>query len=281
MGDYSTAAVRQRLDSIESLLPELECLLLEMQRGDLQIGTKTTAVDLVTKADFASERRLLAHLRQHYPLDGILSEEGSQRSEEAQRAQSFRWVIDPIDGTVNYANRLPAWAISIGLLYQNTVVGGIVTAPALGERFRAVEGEGATLNGRRIRVSSKSCLRDGLVATGFPYDRAQRAVPLCAALQNMLRESGGVRRLGAAALDLCYVADGRLVGYYEMALRPWDVAAGSLIAREAGAQISDLSGRTFDIFANQGLAVSNALVHAALLEAAAPMLDALALPGLS
>ena len=277
MADYSMTEVRARLDSIEAMLPDLEAMLLEMQQGDLGIDTKTTEVDLVTKADFASEQQLIAHIRQHFPEDGIVSEEGSQSADEASRAVSFRWILDPIDGTVNYANRMPGWAISIGLLWGDVVVGGIVTAPAMRERFRAIKGEGATFNGKPIRVNEQASLRDGLVVTGFPYDRAQRARPLCAALENMLRESGGVRRLGAAALDFCYVADGRFVGYYEMALKPWDAAAGSLIASEAGAQITDMSGKAFDLFANNGVAVSNGHVHAALIEAAAPMLDALAI----
>ncbi|MFQ3226588.1 MAG: myo-inositol-1(or 4)-monophosphatase [Lentimonas sp.] len=273
---YMITDVLARLDAIESMLPELERMLLEMQQGDLGIDTKTTEVDLVTKADFASEQCLIEFIRTYFPEDGIVSEEGSQSVAEAERSISFRWILDPIDGTVNYANRIPGWAISIGLLFDGEPVAGIVTAPALRERFRAIKGLGATFNGKPIRVNEKSSLREGLVVTGFPYDRAQRAAPLCAAMENMLRESGGVRRLGAAALDFCYVADGRFVGYYEMALKPWDAAAGSLIAREAGAQITDLAGEPYDLFANRGVAVSNGRVHAALVGAAAPMLDALA-----
>lgn len=275
--DFSLTDVAARLDAIEGMLPELERMLIDMQQGDLGIDTKTTEVDLVTKADFASEQCLITFIRTHFPEDGIVSEEGSQSADEAGRSVSFRWILDPIDGTVNYANRLPGWAISIGLMFEDEVVGGIVSAPGMRERFRAIVGEGATLNGRSIRVNAKPQLRDGLVVTGFPYDRAQRAVPLCAALENMLRESGGVRRLGAAALDFCYVADGRFVGYYEMGLQPWDAAAGCLIAREAGAQISDMSGQPLDIFEKCGVVVTNGLVHAALVEAAKPMLDALAM----
>ena len=274
--DFSLTDVVKRLDAIEGMLPELERMLIEMQQGDLGINTKTTEVDLVTKADFASEQCLIAFIRTHFPEDGIVSEEGSQSADEAERSGSFRWILDPIDGTVNYANRIPGWAISIGLLFNGEPVGGIVTAPSLRERFRAIKGQGATFSGKPMRVNTKTSLREGLVVTGFPYDRAQRAAPLCAALENMLRESGGVRRLGAAALDFCYVADGRMVAYYEMALQPWDAAAGSLIAREAGAQITDLAGEPYDIFAKRGVAVSNGHVHAALVKAAAPMLDALA-----
>lgn len=271
------AEVAERLDAIEAMLPDLERMLLEMQQGDLGIDTKTTEVDLVTKADFASEQCLIDFIRQHFPNDGIVSEEGSQSADESERSASYRWILDPIDGTVNYANRIPGWAISIGLLFGNEPVGGIVTAPALRERFRAIKGQGATFNGKPIRVNEKASLREGLVVTGFPYDRAQRAEPLCAALENMLRVSGGVRRLGAAALDFCYVADGRFVGYYEMALKPWDAAAGYLIAKEAGAQISNMSGATFDIFGTSGVVVTNGQVHAELVDAAKPMLDALAI----
>ena len=269
--------VAKRLNAIEGMLPELEHMLLEMQQGDLDIDTKTTEVDLVTKADFASEQCLIDFIRTHFPDDGIVSEEGSQSASEAERSDSYRWILDPIDGTVNYAHRIPGWAISIGLLFGDEPVGGIVTAPALHERFRAIAGQGATFNGKPIRVNAKNSLREGLVVTGFPYDRSQRAEPLCAALENMLRESGGVRRLGAAALDFCYVADGRFVGYYEMALKPWDAAAGSLIAREAGAQITDMRDEPYDLFATRGVIVSNGHVHAALVKAAAPMLDALAI----
>jgi myo-inositol-1(or 4)-monophosphatase len=274
---YDITEVAARLDAIESMLPELERMLLEMQQGDLGIGTKTTEVDLVTKADFASEQCLIDFIRTHFPEDGIVSEEGTPSADESERSGSFRWILDPIDGTVNYANRLPAWAISIGLLFENEPVGGIVTAPALRERFRAIRGQGATLNGQRIQVNGKTSLREGLVVTGFPYDRAERAEPLCDALENMLRVTGGVRRLGAAALDFCYVADGRFVGYYEMALKPWDAAAGCLIATEAGAQISDMSGGSYELFANRGVVVTNGKVHTALVDAAAPMLDALAM----
>lgn len=140
-------------------------------------------MELVTKADFASEQRIIAHIHQHFPEDGVVSKEGSQSADEASRSGSFRWIFDPIDGTVNFANRIPGWAISIGLLLGDVVIDGIVTAPAMRERFRAIMGKGATLNGRSIRGNTKPQLRDGLVVTGFPYDRARR-------LKNMLRVSG-------------------------------------------------------------------------------------------
>jgi myo-inositol-1(or 4)-monophosphatase len=271
------ASVIDRLDTICELLPKLGAQLIELQKGDLGIDSKSTDVDLVTKADYASEQALLNFLRERFPEDGIITEEGSSSALEEGRAEGFRWVLDPIDGTVNYANGLPMWVISIGLLYGEQRVGGIVEAPLLRERFRAVLGQGATLNGKPISVNSKAQLREGIVGTGFPYDRAQRAEPLSRALANMLRETGGVRRIGAAALDLCYVAAGRLVGYYEMSLKPWDSAAGSLIVEEAGGRISDMSGGPLNIFTSKGLAASNGLVHDALVSAAAPMLEAISI----
>ena len=234
--------VTERLDQMEGMLPELEEHLVELQQGDLQIETKLNDFDLVTQADVASEQRLVACIREHFPLDGIIAEEGSQDASEASRTEGFRWVLDPIDGTINYANRLPIWAISIGLLYAGEQVGAIVSAPGLKLRYRAVKGQGASCNGRPISVNAKASLGEGVVVTGFPYDRAKRAEPLCDALGNMLRSAGGVRRLGAAALDFCLVADGRFAAYYEMGLKPWDAAAGTLIVEEAGGRVTDLAG---------------------------------------
>lgn len=270
--------VEHRLDVIsEQLLPDLGSRLIALQKGDLEIDSKSTDVDLVTKADYESEHALLTFIRARFPEDGIITEEGSSSETEAGREDGFRWVLDPIDGTVNFANGLPVWVISIGLLHGPQRVGGIVEAPLLRERFRAVLGAGATLNGESIGVNAKERLRMGVVGTGFPYDRAQRAEPLCEALGNLLRQSGDVRRLGAAALDLCYVAAGRLVGYYEMSLKPWDCAAGSLIVEEAGGTVTDMAGGAHDIFKSSGLIATNGPVHAELVEAAAPMLKAIAL----
>lgn len=277
LNDSLKVSVFERLDAITTVLPELGQMLIDLQQGDLEIDSKTTSVDLVTKADYASEQRLLDFIRTRFPEDGIVTEEGSSSEAEVARGAGFRWVLDPIDGTVNYANGLPGWVISIGLLFGPDRVGGIVEAPSLRERFRAVLGAGATLNGARICVNTKTQLNQGIVGTGFPYDRAQRAEPISRALANMLRESGGVRRLGAAALDMCYVAAGRFVGYYEMSLKPWDSAAGSLVVEEAGGEITDLAGGPMDIFKSSGLVATNGHVHAALVTAAAPILEAVAM----
>ena len=278
MSPDQLTAVNQRLDAIASILPELEQHLLALQAGELQIDSKLNSFDLVTQADVASEERLVGFIREHFPEDGIVAEEGSQSADEAGRDQAYRWVLDPIDGTINYANRLPIWAISIGLLHGAEQVGAIVCGPGLGLRYRAIAGQGATCNGKPIAVNEKATLGEGVVVTGFPYDRAKRVEPLCEAVGNMLRVAGGVRRFGAAALDFCFVADGRFTGYYEMSLKPWDLAGGSLIAREAGANVTDLRGDPLDIFRSSGAIVANPYVHAELLKEAAPILDAVAIP---
>lgn len=277
LDDSIREAVHARLNGITLLLPELGAMLIEWQQGDLEIDRKSNEVDLVTKADYASEQRMLAWIREAFPKDGIVTEEGSSSASESARAQGFRWILDPIDGTVNYANRMPGWVISIGLLYAGQRVGAIVEAPCLRERFRAVLGEGATLNGTPISVNHKTKLSQGVIGTGFPYDRMHRAEPISRAIANMLRVSGGVRRLGAAALDMCYVGAGRFVGYYEMSLKPWDAAAGSLIVEEAGGTMTDMAGGPMDLFESKGMIASNGRVHSDLVTAAAPMLEAIAM----
>ncbi len=266
--------VHERLDQIDSLLPALGQELLDLQSGDLGVVTKSNSFDLVTKADTVSETRLIEFIKAHFGDDAILAEEGSSASSAAEAGERFLWILDPIDGTTNYANGLPVWAISIGLMRHAEVVGGVVAAPGMGLCYRAIRGQGATRNGRPIAVNRKAGMGEGIIATGFPYDRARRAEPICRALENMLRQAGGIRRLGAAALDFCLLADGRYTGYYEIGLKPWDFAAGSLIAREAGATVTDLRGEPLDIFNSSGTVSTNGLIHEALLQAAQPMVEA-------
>ena len=177
MNPARSTAVHQRLDAITVILPALEQYLLELQTGELQVDSKCNPFDLVTQADVASEQQLVRFIREQFPEDGIIAEEGSPSDDETTRDQGFRWILDPIDGTINYANRLPLWAISIGLLYGAEPVGALVCGPGLRLRYRAVRGEGASCNGTPIAINQNAKLREGVVVTGFPYDRAQRATP--------------------------------------------------------------------------------------------------------
>lgn len=274
MADHPVDTVEARLDTIQSILPELGEDLLDLQTGDLGVISKSNSFDLVTKADMASEARLVQCISEHFPDDVILAEEGSAQSNAEEAGDRFLWILDPVDGTTNYANRLPAWAISIGLMRDKEMLGGIVCAPGLSLTYRAIKGGGASCNGESIRVNDRPGMGEGIIATGFPYDRAKRAEPICRAMENMLRQAGGIRRWGAASLDFCFLADGRYTGYYEMGLQPWDYAAGSLIASEAGATVTDFHGEPLDIFTSRGTVATNGLIHDELLKAAAPMIEA-------
>ena len=275
LSEVHSSALEERLNHIESLLPKLESELLAFQENGYHTQTKSNAFDLVTEADLHSEQVLIGAIQEPFPEDAILSEE-SQESGQGQITDGITWIIDPIDGTVNYANGLHHWGISVGICYKQKPVAGIVSAPALKLRYKAISGNGATKNGRPINVSDKKALKQGVVCTGFPYDRSHRAEPLSRALANMLRVAGGVRRLGAASLDFCQLADSTLLGYYEMQLKPWDMAAGLIIAEEAGAKITDFNGKPVNFMTSHGVVVANPSVHQELLALTEPMLDAIA-----
>ncbi len=213
-------------------------LLLQDRPRHMQVGTKSTPTDVVTEMDTRAEALLVSRIRAERPDDGVLGEEGS-----SDRGRSgVRWVIDPVDGTVNYLYELPVWAVSVAVEVDGVVQVGVVEAPALGERFVAARGRGATRNGEPVRASSCTELDQALVATGFGYDAGRRAhqAAVVAAVLPVVRD---IRRLGASSLDLCGVACGRVDGYFERGLQPWDLAAGSLVATEAGAVVGGLRGR--------------------------------------
>jgi myo-inositol-1(or 4)-monophosphatase len=218
-------------------------------------------VDLVTDVDERAEAVIGEMLRGAFPGYGMLAEEGGRRLGEGDS----RWIVDPLDGTTNYAHGLPIFAVSIALERAGEVVLGVVHDPMRGETYVAERGGGATLNGEPIRVSDTDEPIRALLVTGFPYDRSDMgtAVELFGRLTELTQ---GVRRLGAAALDLCYVAAGRLDAYYEKGLHAWDVAAGSLILKEAGGRITDYRGRELDLEGRE-IVASNGLLHTVLLEA--------------
>lgn len=221
-----------------------------------QIDYKS-AIDLVTSADRESERTIVGVIRRHFPDHSILAEEETDH----QGAQNgYRWIIDPLDGTTNFAHSYPQFCVSIALEYEGEVILGLVYDPLRRECFRAAKGRGATLNGGAIRVSGAAELDRSLLATGFPYDRREHADYYLTFFKAFLTGSQGIRRGGAAALDLCYLACGRIDGFWELKLRPWDVAAGALIVAESGGRLSDFSGNEFSIWGNETLA-SNGAIH--------------------
>ncbi|MFI1962618.1 inositol monophosphatase family protein [Streptomyces pathocidini] len=207
-------------------------LLRDNRPADLGVAaTKTSAIDVVTEMDLASEKLITGFLAEERPDDGFLGEEGAS----SEGSSGVRWVIDPIDGTVNYLYGLPAWAVSIAAEVDGEAVVGVVEVPSRGETFRAVRGGGAYLGDRRLAVRPAPPLEQALIGTGFGYLTERRAAQ-AEVLRTLLPRVRDIRRGGSAAIDLCDVACGRLDGYYERGLNPWDYAAGALIAREAGAQ---------------------------------------------
>ena len=205
----------------------------------LQVSKKGPA-DFVTAADIRSESILLAELSRARPDYGILSEEsGETKSDRSNR----RWLVDPLDGTINFLHGIPHFCISIGLEEDGQIVAGTIYDPVRDEMFWAEKGAGAFLNDHRLRVSARGDLKDAVIATGIPHLGRDGHESFLAQLQILMGEVAGIRRLGSAALDLAYVAAGRYEGYWESNLAPWDLAAGMIIVREAGGYVADLTGR--------------------------------------
>jgi fructose-1,6-bisphosphatase/inositol monophosphatase family enzyme len=214
-----------------------DLLLDGLTRHRMEVSTKSSPTDMVTEMDRASEALIVAGIRVARPDDGIVGEEGA----DLEGTSGIRWLVDPIDGTTNYLYGFPGFAVSIGAEHNGHVVAGVVHDPMHGDVFRATKGRGATRNAEAISVSGKDDLTTALVGTGFSYER-ERRLRQARVLAQVLPRVRDIRRMGAAAVDLCSVACGRLDAFYERGLGPWDLAAGALIAREAGAAVGDLAG---------------------------------------
>jgi myo-inositol-1(or 4)-monophosphatase len=219
------------------LAEEAAQLLLDGLKVAEVLGTKSTTTDLVTSMDRASERHIVDGIRAARPDDAIVGEEGTDRA----GTSGVRWVIDPLDGTTNYFYAVPAFAVSIAVEVDGVVVAGVVADPSHRETYAARLGGGATCNGAPIRCTDVDALSHALVGTGFSYESERRARQ-GRVVAELLPVARDVRRFGAAALDLCWVACGRLDAFYERGLQSWDLAAGALIAAEAGATVGDLDG---------------------------------------
>ena len=211
-------------------------------------------VDPVTEVDKASEAAIVAMIAGARPDDGILAEEGGG----AERSSGRRWVIDPLDGTVNFVHGIPHVSVSVALEDDDGVLVGVILDPIRNEEFTAARGEGAFLNGSPIRVSTRERLGDSIIVTGFPYDRRDYGSSYATTVGAVLEVARGVRRLGSAALDLAWVAAGRYDGYWEYSLSPWDMTAGILLVAEAGGMLSNSGGGPID---HTDLVVTNGRIH--------------------
>lgn len=220
--------------------------------------SKKGAIDLVTDADIAAQKKIISVISKKFPRDDFLGEEGGKKNLSGGRI----WVIDPIDGTTNFAHKFPWFAVSIGLFDSGEKL-GVVFDPLRNDLYTAQKGGGAFLNGKRIFVSKNKLLIDCMFATGFPYERGELAQKTVKSIGNLVGECQGVRRLGSAVLDFSFVARGALDGFFEYKLFPWDAAAGILLVREAGGQVTGINGESVGCFSTHFLS-SNGLVHVPL-----------------
>ena len=214
--------------------------------------------DLVTEVDVACEKAIGEIILSRWPSHAILGEEGGATGES-----DYLWIVDPLDGTTNYAHHYPHFCSSVAIEHRDVIVAGAVYDPMRDELFTAARGQGASLNGGRLVVSNRDSLKESMLTTGFPYDaetRVTEALPLFAAVQS---EVQAVRRDGSAALNMCYVASGRFDGFWEISLHAWDVAAGWIIVEEAGGKVTGMDGKPTDIHSGNILA-SNSLIHEAI-----------------
>ena len=234
-----TATCDALLQLAERLAREAGAIQHERYESEFEIETKSAAIDLVTEVDRQCEALIVSEIRSERPEDAILAEEGGSFERDSA---DWRWIIDPLDGTVNFAHGFPRFCVSIGIEFRGERQVAVVYDPLLDECYRGVRGRGAYLGSRRLRVSSATTIDESLIATGFAYDVHRSDADNLQHFGRMLKAARGIRRDGSAALDLCYVAAGRLDAYWEFKLYPWDVAAGCLIVEEAGGVVTDVSG---------------------------------------
>jgi myo-inositol-1(or 4)-monophosphatase len=234
--------------------------ILKQHFGKLREIRKKGEIDLVTEADLKSEAAIIDTIRTAFPDHAILAEESGSTDGRGLG----RWIVDPLDGTTNFAHNLPLFCVSIAYAEGDDILAGFVLAPMLGELFVGVKGHGAECNGSPMHVSATPTLAESLLVTGFPYDHQTIFKPLMDRFGRCLSATQGVRRLGSAALDLCYVASGRFDGFWEQHLKPWDTAAGFIIATEAGARTTVFSGAPYAIDKDE-IVSTNGAIHANLL----------------
>ena len=239
------------MKELKQWVQELGEIQLEKLDSEFKVNTKSSSIDLVTEVDELSEEFLLDKIKNKYPAHSILSEESGIEDNDSD----YCWIIDPIDGTTNYANGFIVFSISVALQYEGETILGVVYAPRLQQLYSAIKGEGAYLNDQPTRVTNTKNLNQALVATGFPYDRATSSQNNLDNISNLVPKLQGLRRTGSAAFDLCTVAGGVFDAYWELKLNLWDIAAGVLIVKEAGGEIvrKEQDGDISIIAGNQNL----------------------------
>ena len=254
------------LDIAVEIARETGLLLAQLSSQPREISYKRKS-DIVTDADRRSEAMILERLRRHFPDHAIVAEESGAR----ETGSDYCWYVDPLDGTTNFAHGFPVYCVTLALAYRDEVIAGVVYDPNREELFAAERGAGATLNGQRISVSQTADLAESLLGTGFPPFASNHDLNLQFFFK-LTHLSHGIRRAGAAALDLCSVAAGRFEGFWELKLNPWDKAAGSLLVTEAGGRVTDLTGGPFSLHRDEIFA-SNGLIHENMLEVFSEILE--------
>jgi myo-inositol-1(or 4)-monophosphatase len=245
------------LQAVEAAAKEI----LSFNDLDFKVSNKEGINNLVTEVDHASEKAILEVIKKNHPDHQILTEESGALVQDSQ----YKWIIDPIDGTVNFAHRIPICCISIGLEHNGQMILGAVYNPYIKEMFIAERGKGATLNDRPISVSKKDKVINACMVTGFPYTYLDEPNGPLEVFERFIRRGVPVRRLGSAAMDLCWVAAGRFDAFYEHKLQAWDSAAGFLIVEEAGGTVTDMKGGPYSPY-QPGIIASNGILHEELLE---------------
>jgi myo-inositol-1(or 4)-monophosphatase len=228
--------------------------------------TKKSHADYVSEVDRAAERIIIEALQEAYPSHAILAEESG-----AQGESEYVWIIDPLDGTTNFLHGVPQYAVSIGLQHNGVLTQAVVYDPTSNDLFTATRGRGAFLNDKRIRVSKRKEMSDSLIGTGFPYTRFEHKDAYMAIFMDVMEKSAGLRRPGAASLDLAWTAAGRYDGFFETALKPWDIAAGCLLITEAGGIVTDMAGNQ-NFMSSGHVCAGNPHIHEQLLQIIAPHL---------
>ena len=236
--------------------------ILSKHFGNIKtVNKKSSYVDLVTKADLHSENLLVECIQKKFPKHNIITEESYLKENKSD----FRWVLDPLDGTTNFVHNLPIFAVSIGLQYKKETILGVVYNPAADKMFYASKNNNSYLNGNQINISSSETLSDSLIVTGFPYLKDRKWDKSFDIFKDVYSKCRGGRRLGAAALDLCFVAMGRFEAFYEFNLKPWDICAGAIIAQEAGAKITDWNNKPYP-FSGKRILATNNKVHKEMID---------------